>query len=96
MLSPFAEIPEIEQKKLYDLLGVHIYKYTKNEEILYTLKSKSIIGIVISGSAQIIYIEYSGNEIILENLEPNSVFGTNISPINNANCQIIAKENTDI
>lgn len=96
MLSPFAEIPETEQKKLYELLGVHIYKYNKNEEILYTLKSKSVIGILLNGSAQIIYIEYSGNEIIIENLYKDSVFGTNISPINNDNCQIIAKEPTDV
>ena len=84
------------RKKLYELLGVHIYKYSKKEEILYTLKSKNVIGILLNGSAQIIYIEYSGNEIIIENLSENSVFGTTMSPINNENCQIIAKEKTDV
>lgn len=96
MVGPFDEISISGRHKLFDLLGTHIYKYNRNEEILYTLKSKNIIGIVTEGSAQIIYSEYNGNEIVLENLQIDSIFGSNISAISNDNCQIIAKEPTEI
>ena len=96
MLSPFSDISTLQQHKIFDLLGTHIYKYNKNEEIFYTLKSKNIIGIVTEGSAQIVYSEYNGNEIVLENLQKDSIFGSNISAISNDNCQIIAKEYTEI
>ena len=96
MISPFNDISPSAQHKLYDLLGTHIYKYNKNEEMLYTLKSKNIIAIVTKGSAQIIYSEYNGNEIVLEDLQKDSIFGSNISEIGNENCQIIAKEYTEL
>lgn len=96
MKSPFEELSKFQINKLYDLLGVHIYKFNKNQEVLPTIKSENIIGIVLEGHAQIINIEYNGNEIIIENLFVNSIFGTNISATNSEDCQIIAKEDTQI
>lgn len=95
-MEPFNNLNNSQINKLFDLLDVHIYKYNKNEEILPTIKKGNIICIVMEGYAQIIYIEYNGNEIIVENLFKNSVFGTNMSGTNNDNCQIIAKENTQV
>lgn len=82
--------------KLFELLEVHTYKFTKNEEILPTIKTENIIGIILEGSAQIIYIEYNGNEIIMEKLIKDSIFGTNISLTNSESSQIIAKEDTEV
>ena len=96
MDSPFADLSSVQQNKLFNLLGVHIYKYNKNEEILPTIKSENIIGIIMSGYAQIINIEYNGNEIVMEDLIENSVFGTNISATNDENCVILAKEKTEV
>ena len=42
------------------------------------------------------YIEYNGNEILIENLSKYDVFGTNISGTNNENCEIIAKGKTEV
>ena len=42
------------------------------------------------------YIEYNGNEIVMEDLIVDSVFGSNISSTNDENCQIIAKEDTEV
>ena len=64
------------------LLGVHIYKFSENQEILPTIKNENIIAIILDGYAQIINIEYNGNEIIVEELFKDSVFGTNISATN--------------
>ena len=82
--------------KLFDLLETHTYKFNKNQEVLPTLKNANIIGIVLSGSVQINYIEYNGNEIVLEELTINNIFGSNISATNDENCQILAKEDTEI
>lgn len=96
MNGPFNELSKAQITLLYDLLEVHIYKYTKNQELLPTIKNENIIGIILSGSAHIIYIEYNGNEIVVEELVKDSVFGSNISSTNDENCEIIAKEDTEV
>lgn len=96
MSSPFSELSRVQRNKLFDLLGVHIFKFNKNQEILPTIRHDNIIGIIMSGNAQIIYIEYNGNEIVMENLVEDSVFGTSISSTNDENCHIVAKEDTEV
>ena len=96
MNSPFADLTNFQKNKLFDLLGVHIYKFKKNQEILPTIRKDNIIGIILSGYAQIINIEYNGNEIIIEKLKENSVFGSNISATNSDNFEIFAKEDTEV
>lgn len=96
MNSPFDNLSKSQISRLFNLLGVHMYKYNKNEEILPTIKHENIIAIILSGYAQILYIEYTGNEIVMENLYKNSLFGTNISATNDDNCQIIAIDPTEV
>ncbi len=96
MVSPFDNITDLQRHKLLNLLQVHIYKYQKAQEILPTIKSENIIGIILTGKAEMLNIDYNGNQILLERLEQNSVFGTNINPINQYNCEIIAKEYTEV
>ena len=96
MNSPFEDLTKFQKKKLFDLLEVHSYKFTRNQEILPTLKHENIVGIIMQGSAQIINIEYNGNEIIMEDLTKDSIFGTNISLTNSDEHQILAKEDTEV
>ncbi len=96
MNNPFDNLSTSQINKLYDLLGVHIYKFKKNQEVLPTLKNGNIVAIILHGCAQIINIEYNGNEIIMETLIENSIFGSNISATNTENYQIIAKEPTEV
>ncbi len=96
MNSPFTGLSRIQLNKLYDLLGVHIYHFNKNQEILPTIKNENIIGIILEGHAQIINIDYNGNEIIIEELFHDGVFGSNISSTNNENYQIISKRDTQV
>ena len=96
MRNPFDNLSKAQITKLYDLLGVHVYKYEKNQEILPTIRNDNIIGIILEGFAQIENIEYNGNEMIKENLSKNSVFGNNISYTNSDDCQIVAKQNTTV
>ena len=96
MNSPFNELTKFQINKLFNLLGVHIYKYNKNQEILPTIKSEDIVAIILYGEAQIIMTDYNGNEIIIENLHKDSVFGSSISGTDSDDYQIIAKEDTEV
>ena len=96
MNSPFNELTKFQINKLFNLLGVHIYKYSKTQEILPTIKSENIVAIIMSGEAQIIMTDYNGNEIIIENLSKDSVFGTSISGTDSDDYQIVAKEDTEV
>lgn len=96
MTSPFENLSQNQINKLFNILGVHIYNFKKNQEILPTIKYENIISIILQGHAQIINIEYNGNEIIMENLYKDDIFGTNISATNSEYIQIIAKEETKV
>ena len=96
MTTPFQDLTKSQITKLYDLLGVHIYTFNDNQEVLPTIKNENIIGIILDGYAQILNIEYNGNEIITENLYKNSIFGSNISLTNSENYQIIARQETTV
>lgn len=95
-MSPFENMSLVQRSRLFKLLQVHIYSYFKGQELLPTIKSENIIGIILSGYAQIINYDYNGNEIITEHLRENDVFGSNIDNINNENIQIVAKEDTKV
>ena len=96
MNNPFKDLSESQKNMLFELLGVHIYKYKKNQEILSTIKNENIYGIIIDGYAQIIYTDYNGNEIIIEKLDKDSIFGTNISATDSEDYQIMSKEETQV
>ena len=92
----FSNLSKNQVNKLFKLLSVHIYKYSKHQEILPTIKNKNIIGIILQGSAQIVSSDYNGNEILSEELLENSVFGNAVSAINSDDYQIIAKKDTEV
>ncbi len=96
MNGPFTDLSRAQVNKIYDLLGVHIYNFNKNQEILPTIKNENIIGIILEGHAQIINMEYNGNEILIENLFKDDIFGSNISSTNNENYQLISKKDTAV
>lgn len=96
MNSPFSGISELQKNKLLKMLQTHTYNFNKNEEILSTLQSENIICIVLEGNAEIVNINYNGEENLIEELQKNSVFGTNISNINDNEHQIRATEKTQI
>ncbi len=96
MKNPFENLSVQQVNKLLKNLQGHRYKYQKGQEILPTIKNENIVGIVLSGSAEIINIDYNGNEIVFEKLKKNSVFTTYMNAINYENCDIIATEDTEI
>ena len=92
MKGPFSNISELQKTKLFKLLRTHIYNFNKNEEILSTIKNDNIVCILLDGHAQIVNIDYNGNENLVEELYTDSVFGSSISEINSSECQIRAMD----
>jgi len=92
MISPFQGFSDLQRKKLLLKLETHSYKFNKNEEILSNSISKNVICILIEGNAKIVNIDYSGEEILIEELSKDSIFGTDISGINSTEVQVIATE----
>lgn len=96
MNSPFTGLSKKDKKNLLTLLQAHIYTFDANKDILSTIKNDDVIGIIEVGSAKIIRTDYNGNESIIEHLEPDSMFGTTISSLENNEFRIITSELTTI
>ena len=92
MDTPFAGISELQKNKLFKLLETHIFTFNKNQEILSTIKGKDIICILLEGHANIVNIDYDGDETLVEELFENSVVGSGISDMTSSECQIRANE----
>lgn len=77
ILKKCALFFEIEEKNLIKMLtcfGAKIKAFDKKYTIFAEGSSAKYIGIVLSGSAQIIQIDYYGNRNILGTIEPSQVF----------------------
>lgn len=96
MVNLFDNISEKNQEKLLRLLEANTFSFKENKEILPTIKSENIIGIVVSGYVQIIHNDYSGNRTIIENLTENSIFGSTFSSISNDEYSLVTKEKSKI
>lgn len=92
----FYGISESQKNKLFKLLKGHIYSFQKNEEMLTTISSENIICILLEGTAQIVNLNYNGEETLTEKLSKDNVFGTNISDIKNTEHHIKALENSKV
>ena len=96
-MSPFNGLNMLQKSKLFNLLQVHIYKYKKNQAILSTLGNENVFGIILQGSANIVNIDYNGNETIIQKLLKENIFNTYMNLINFKDYEIIAKEdNTEV
>ena len=96
MSNPFDNLSEKSIKKVLQLIEAHTFKYGVKEDIIQTIRTDSMIGIVVDGMCDIIYHDYKGNNITVETLTENNIFGTDISGINNREFSIITREPTTI
>jgi CRP-like cAMP-binding protein len=96
MTKIFDEISTTNQRKLLNLLKAHIFTFKSDKTILSTIKHESIIGIVLEGHIQVIYNNYSGDKIIIENLKEKDTFGTMLIPIASDDYEVITLKDTKI
>lgn len=71
----FQHIEESELTSLLACLGAAVRFFGKKETIFAEGSSARWIGILLSGSAQIVQIDYLGNRSIMAGLEPADLFG---------------------
>ncbi len=96
MQNLFENISPKNQEKLLKMLKAHSIPYMKGVNILSNVNRDNFIGIVDEGSLQIVFNDYNGNSIIIDELEQNQIFGNLISSINSEECEVITKEKTKV
>lgn len=96
MQDLFENISSKNKEKLLKLLRSSTITYTKGVNILSNVNRDNFIGIVTEGCLQIIINDYNGNNILLEEIGENGLFGNFMSAINNEECSCITKEKTKV
>ena len=71
----FFGLSDEELMAVPDYLGARVRKYGKRETVLSEGDPPRFIGIVLSGSVQIVRMDYYGNRSIVTNIEPSEMFG---------------------
>ena len=94
----FINISDEDLISLLNCLNAKVLKFTKNETIFFEGASLDDIGIVLSGSVQILRNDYDGNRSIINSIGPSQLFGESFAfaktpaiPIS-----VIAAEDTEI
>lgn len=95
MIKLFDNISIKEKNKLINYLEGLYFNFKKNANISKTLKDH-IIGIIISGNAKIVYTDYNGNKLVIEELYEDDIFGSNLSYLYNKEYEMIASEDTKV
>lgn len=87
-VSIFESIDENQLEVLLQCLGAKVQQYSKNDFILLVDSKISSVGIILSGSAQIIKEDIMGNRTIMSELSECDLFGEtfacaniNLSPV---------------
>lgn len=96
MINLFQNISEKNKEKILKTLEADIFNFKKDSIILSTLKRSNIIAIVEKGYVQIIQTDYNGNQIIMEEVKENEIFGSMFSSISNDEYNIVTKEDCKI
>ena len=98
-LSIFKNIEEADINKMLNCFGAERRKYQKDDTILLNMADTNLIGVMLSGYANMIKYDYNGNRTIIENLEHDSIFGkpfsyldNDISVVATTDCEVLLME----
>ena len=96
MISLFKDITPNNKGKLLKLLETSNFTYQKVLNIAYLFKDKESIGLVLSGSLDIIRIDYNGTRTIIETIYEEEILGTSLTSLLSNDYEIITREDTKI
>ena len=96
MISPFKDLTPNNKGKLLKLLETSNFTYQKGVNIAYLFKDKESIGLVLSGSLDIIRIDYNGTRTIIETIYEEEILGTSLTSLLSNDYEIITREDTKI
>lgn len=96
--SLFNNIEDENLISMLGCLGATVKTYSKKETVIEEGEAARYIGIVLTGSAQIIRIDYFGNRSIVSNLEPSEMFGESFAcaEVQSIPISVIANEQSEI
>ncbi len=95
MKNLFENISLKNKEKLFKIFRASTVKFTKGLNIIDYMDRTNSIGIIDSGSIDIIQTDYDGNETLIDELVTNDIFGSTIySIVLSDECSIVTKENT--
>ena len=96
MISLFKDITPDNKSKLLKILETSNFTYQRGVNIAYLFKDKESIGLVISGSLDIIRIDYNGTRTIIETIFEEEILGTSLTSLLSNDYEIITREDTKI
>ena len=70
----YNDLTDFDKDKLLTLLKAKTLNYHKSSTVLNNFTNTDIVGIINSGSVNIISIDYNGNKTIIETLKENDLF----------------------
>lgn len=82
-LKIFNGIELVDILKMIKCFDGRRITYKRDRTILSNVINSNLVGIIISGSANLIRYDYNGNRSIIESLEKDSVFGRTFSYLDN-------------
>ena len=91
-----TDITPNNKGKLLKLLETSNFTYQKGVNIAYLFKDKESIGLVLSGSLDIIRIDYNGTRTIIETIYEEEILGTSLTSLLSNDYEIITREDTKI
>ncbi|MBR5227334.1 MAG: Crp/Fnr family transcriptional regulator [Clostridia bacterium] len=92
----FSNITKEDLERMIKCMNGRRIKYKKNGIILSSFQNTDIIGIICSGSADLIRIDYNGNKAVIESLKEGNVFESNMFNMDNNELSIIALEQSEV
>ena len=94
--SIFEGISEADIEKMLKCFEARKLTFKKDRTIVTNIINVKLIGIMLSGTANMERYDYNGNRSIIEKLSPNSVFGevfsrlgSDISVIATSDCEVL-------
>lgn len=90
----FQGLAEEKFTSILDCLGGNVVHFAKRETILSEGEPVRYMGIVLSGSAQVIQVDYFGNRSIVASLEPSELFAESFAcaEVKEMPVQVVANE----
>ena len=90
----FQGVAEDDFAAILDCLDAKVVRFAKRETILSEGDPVRSLGIVLSGSAQVVQVDYFGNRSIVANLEPSELFAESFvcAGVKEMPVQVVANE----
>ena len=94
----FEKIADENLEAVLGCLGAKVVNFHRKETIIAEGGPARYIGIILSGSAQVVRVDYFGNKSIVAGIEPSELFGESFAcaGVRSVPVDVVAVENTQV